>query len=143
LYYYLECSYEDYDLDFEEKIEKLVGKERCGSGMGFGKRDIGFDFETREECMAAKKRLSRLKRYKFKSKCMKMESKRDYSMTLPLCKDCKYFTQILLTPPYCYHPDSRSLVDGNKETCLSMRENYKLCGTEGHWYVPNPRPKNS
>jgi hypothetical protein len=49
-------------------VEKVVGKESCGSGYG-GARDIGFMFKTRKEALAARRRVVAKKEY-FKRKGM-------------------------------------------------------------------------
>ena len=51
--YTLAIEYEDYDTDFDHKIEAAIGRDRNGSGFGFGVRDITFGFGQKP---AAKKR---------------------------------------------------------------------------------------
>lgn len=68
----LQISY-DAELYFENMldsdIEKTVGKECCGSGMGFGKRDIAFTFRSKKDAEAARKKiLSFIKKKKLTKK---------------------------------------------------------------------------
>jgi hypothetical protein len=53
----------DADLYFksnlDSQIEKVVGKECSGSGMGLGERDIGFTFRSRKDAEEAEKKLKK------------------------------------------------------------------------------------
>lgn len=44
--------------DLDAEIEKVVGKDCCGSGMGMGERDISFTFRSKADAEAAKKKLT-------------------------------------------------------------------------------------
>jgi len=42
-----------------ERVEKLVGRRCCGSGAGFGMRDVEFEFDRADERNKAINRLGR------------------------------------------------------------------------------------
>jgi hypothetical protein len=44
--------------DLDSEIEKVIGKNCCGSGMGFGERDMSFTFRSKADADAAKKKLT-------------------------------------------------------------------------------------
>lgn len=44
--------------DMDAEIEKVVGKDCCGSGMGFGERNMSFTFHSKVNADTAKKKLT-------------------------------------------------------------------------------------
>lgn len=57
----LEIAYEPkFYPALDEKIDKIVGRDHNGSGMGFGARDLNYDFKTDADARAIGKRVKRL-----------------------------------------------------------------------------------
>lgn len=56
----LEITYdaEHYSIDTDKRIEKAVGKECLGGGMGFGGRDLSFEFNSGKEMNDALARIN-------------------------------------------------------------------------------------
>ncbi len=59
--YVLIVEYEDYDPDFDHRIENAIGRKRNGSGYGEDGRDISFGFSQKP---AAKRALARARRFR-------------------------------------------------------------------------------
>ena len=51
--------------DYDEKVEKIAGMYSDGSGMGFGERDLAFNYKRK---YVAEKLISRLKKSRLKLK---------------------------------------------------------------------------
>jgi hypothetical protein len=62
----VDASYEGYDPAYDKDLEKLVGRESCGSGFCLlgGLRDMGWTFKQKPAAHEAAKKLRRKHRVK-------------------------------------------------------------------------------
>ena len=60
-YYIVKAVYEDFDSEFDRRLEKAVGRSSDASGFGLGERDLAWYFKTEK---AAKKALGKLNRFR-------------------------------------------------------------------------------
>lgn len=51
--------YEGYSPEKDNRIRKLAGREDSGSGVGFGVRDLHFDFQSRNAAYSRAERIRR------------------------------------------------------------------------------------
>ena len=61
--YSVVVTYQDFDRDFDYRLEKAVGRESGGSGFGAGGRDVCFDYVRKDAAERAMKKLKRFKKY--------------------------------------------------------------------------------
>ncbi len=62
--YRIAVEYEGYDTEYDFELEARVGRNRAGSGIGFGIRDLEWNYYRRDAAERAYNKLKRFKRYK-------------------------------------------------------------------------------
>lgn len=71
-YRYFEVPYNDkrsLDSRIETAFEGIKGVSRCGSGMGFGRRDISFDVTSKADKEQIRSTIKRVRRWKDITRC--------------------------------------------------------------------------
>lgn len=71
--YTVVVTYQEFDRDFDYRLEKAVGRESDGSGFGYSGRDLCFDYVRKDAALRALAKLKRFKKYNCKAKLEAIE----------------------------------------------------------------------